>query len=294
VLSGAGKQRYGGGKTIKDQVMAHIYDNPELQPGAYVARGRETNDEEGGAGLPAKDRGLKVAAAPKEPENTEQMPVSEEGPLNTVTVKKPVKQAVEEEKRQVLRDAIIEALQKEEEKKLRKKEEIPDTKEKLYVKNAGLVILHPFLSTYFTRCGLLDKGKFVSDEAQARAVHLLQYLVFETEQNQEQDLALNKLLCGMPFHQPVPAGIEVSEQEKKVSAELILAVLQQWDKMKNTSPAGFKATFLHREGVLQEEENAWVLRVEQKALDVLLQTLPWGLGLIKAMWMEKPLLIEWT
>jgi len=163
----------------------------------------------------------------------------------------------------------------------------------IYVNNAGLVLLNPFLTTYFTRLGMLEDGKFVSNEAQMRAVHLLQYLVDGSHQNAEHMLVLNKILCNMPVEEPVPQGIMLTEKEKTISEELLKAVLNSWDKLKNTSIQGLRGSFLQRTGSLVYKDDAWNLRVEQRGYDVLLQTLPWSIGMIKTSWMDTFLYVEW-
>jgi hypothetical protein len=71
-------------------------------------------------------------------------------------------------------------------------------------------------------------------------------------------------------------------------------VIQQWEKMKNSSIEGFQAAFLQREGALRETNDAWHLRVEQRGYDVIMQTIPWGIGMIKTPWMDKVLYTEWV
>ncbi len=167
-------------------------------------------------------------------------------------------------------------------------------KDKIYIKNSGLVILHPFLSTYFTRLQMLDKGDFINEEMRHRAVHLLQYLAFGTESNEEHELVLNKILCNIPVEEPVMISIEITEYEKTVSAELLNAVIAQWDKLKNSTAESLQASFIQREGALYKVEDTWNLKVEQRGYDVLLQTLPWGLGMVKTSWMTDFIIVEWT
>jgi hypothetical protein len=169
----------------------------------------------------------------------------------------------------------------------------PDPNEKIYIQNAGLVLLHPFFSTYFTRLGMLENGLFINEEARMRAVHLLQYLVDGASDNPGPLLVLNKLLCNIPLEEPVIHGISLTEQEKSVSAELLTAVISRWDKLKNTSVAGLQASFLQRDGALYFEDNAWRLKVEHRGYDILLQTLPWSIGMIKTNWMSNALYVEW-
>jgi hypothetical protein len=164
----------------------------------------------------------------------------------------------------------------------------------IYIENAGLVLLHPFLSTYFSRLGLLGPEGFTGEAAQFKAVHLLQYLADGMEEHPEQELALNKILCGLPVDEPVPLHLSFTEQEKEVSAELLNVLRVQWEKLKNTSNEGIRASFLQRQGALTETGEGWKLRVEQRAYDVLLQTLPWGLGMIRLSWMKKIIYTEWS
>ncbi len=167
---------------------------------------------------------------------------------------------------------------------------VPDT---IYIRNAGLVILHPFLSTYFNRLQMLEKGDFINEEMRHRAVHLLQYLAFGTDTCEEHELVLNKILCNIPVDEPVTLGIQLTEQEKTISSELLNAVLVQWDKLKNSTPASFQASFIQRDGGLYKVEENWNLKVEQRGYDVLLSTLPWGVGMVKTSWMTDFIYVEW-
>lgn len=171
---------------------------------------------------------------------------------------------------------------------------IPEnTLEKIYVQNAGLVLLYPFLALFFSRLQLTEKGKFVSDEAQFRAVHLLQYLVDGLFEHEEPLLPLAKLLCGMPLSAPLPPGITPLPEETDLAAELFKAVFQQWEKMKNATVDGFRQSFLLRNGMLSHQSDHWTLRVERRGYDLLLQTLPWSYGTVRLPWMKEMLYVEW-
>jgi hypothetical protein len=195
----------------------------------------------------------------------------------------------EDELRQLKEE--IQEQQQDEHKKSAK--EILSDQDSIYIHNAGLVILHPFLSTYFNRLNMIKDGDFINSEFRHRAVHLLQYLAFGTEKNEEHELVLNKILCNIPIDEPIISGIMMTEFEKSVSAELINAVLVQWDKLKNTSAESFQASFMQRDGALSRIEENWNLKVENRGYDVLLNTLPWGLGMIKTPWMTEFIYVEW-
>lgn len=166
--------------------------------------------------------------------------------------------------------------------------------EKVYIENAGLVLLHPFLSTLFDRTGLVKNGEFVNDEAKFRAPHLLQYLVNFQQESPEHALLLNKILCGIEYQEAVASGIVLTELEMNTANELLYVVTQQWEKLKNTSINGLQESFLQRSGSLCLSSEGWTLVVENKAYDVLLQTLPWGLSFIKNSWMTEPIFVEWS
>jgi hypothetical protein len=164
---------------------------------------------------------------------------------------------------------------------------------RIYAGNAGLVLLHPFFNIFFSRLHLVEKGKFVSDTAMHRAAHLLQYLVDGLPEHEEHLLVLNKLLCGIPLNDPLPLEIELLPEEIELANELFRILFLQWDKMKNATIDGFRQSFLQRQGVLSHNADHWVLRVEQRGYDMLLQTLPWGYSTIRLPWMKELLYVEW-
>ncbi|MES2004844.1 MAG: contractile injection system tape measure protein [Bacteroidota bacterium] len=203
------------------------------------------------------------------------------------------------EREEALQDLIrqeMERLRLQAEAQMKKESEKPrqGKPNKIYIRNAGLVLLHPFLGAYFTRNGLLENGRFVNEEAQQRAVVLLQYLVNGRTQTDEFELPLNKILCGLMPEDPIPLEITITEEEESVSNELFKVIFERWEKMKNSSVAGFRASFLQREGALSENEENWELRIEQRSYDMLLDTLPWAFGMIKNTWMNQILTVEWT
>ena len=62
----------------------------------------------------------------------------------------------------------------------------------------------------------------------------------------------------------------------------------------NTSIEGLQQSFLQRSGKLVQKENDWMLQVEQRPFDIVLASLPWGIGIIKNKWMRGMLWVEWT
>jgi hypothetical protein len=45
--------------------------------------------------------------------------------------------------------------------------------------------------------------------------------------------------------------------------------------------------------LIRKEDGDWLLQVESRTFDVLLEHLPWGISMIKLPWMKKMLWVEW-
>jgi len=166
--------------------------------------------------------------------------------------------------------------------------------EEFFTNNSGIVILHPFLFMYLKELELLKENDFINIESQHRAVLLIHYLATGETNVAEFNLLLVKLLCTVDFEEPVPNFIELTEKEKEESANLLKSVTEHWKPLNNTSAEGLQNSFFEREGKLTPTENGWLLKVEQKTIDILLDKLPWGIGIIKLPWMKHTLNVEWN
>ena len=122
----------------------------------------------------------------------------------------------------------------------------------------------------------------------------MQFLVTGKDETEEFDLVLSKILCGIGIDEVVPTTILPYEETKTECDALLMEVVKYWAVLKNTSIGGLREGFLQRNGKLLRVDDGWLLRVEQKATDVLLNHLPWGIGIIKLPWMNEMLFIEWT
>jgi len=165
----------------------------------------------------------------------------------------------------------------------------------IYGSNSGVILLHPFLSSYFQEFGLLDaKGEaFTDTRAQMKAVYLLHFLATGQWLCPEPQLAIQKVLCGLPVHHPISREFELTEAEREESDKLLRAVLKHWSALGNTSPDGLREGFLQREGKLQRQDGGWLLQIEKKAMDLLLDKLPWNISLIRLPWLKELIRVEW-
>jgi hypothetical protein len=166
--------------------------------------------------------------------------------------------------------------------------------ESLYIHNSGLSILVPFMPRYFERLNMLDGKAFRSEEDATRGVLLLEYLASGRTEVGEHELVFNKILCGLDVSTPVPTALELTEQETEISQQMLNAVLQNWNKMSNSTVEGLRSSFLLREGLLREQDEHWSLQVSSAPHDALLSFLPWSISVISLSWADKQLQVEWN
>jgi hypothetical protein len=161
------------------------------------------------------------------------------------------------------------------------------------VRNAGIVLLNSYISMLFERLNLIKDKKFEDANAQEHAAHYLQYVVTGLCQSEETQLALNKVLCGLPLSKPVHDSLEISEENKNLIEGLIKAAINYWPAIGDCSVDGFRGNWLVRDGLLIEQEEKWELVVEKRAYDILINHSPFSFSIIKHAWMNKPLHVTW-
>jgi len=163
----------------------------------------------------------------------------------------------------------------------------------IFVSQAGLVILHPFLEYFFKDFGLIQDDDFVDIHARQLGVHLLHYLATGQVNAFEYDLYFEKFFCCWPADAVIERIVDIPQLMCDEADNMLLAVIRHWKALKNTSPGGLREGFLTRNGKLIESENPARLIIEKKDMDVLLATLPWGIGVVKLPWMREPFYVEW-
>jgi hypothetical protein len=170
--------------------------------------------------------------------------------------------------------------------------------EPIFIANAGLVLANPFLPVLFDRLGLMVTGengkpRLADEHAASRAAHLLQYLVDGRVDRPEPLLVLNKILCGMPVAAPVERAIEPTDAERETCDGLLQAMVEHWPMIRGTSIAGLRETFLQREGKLVRREDTWQLEVQRRTVDILMENLPWSIGVVFHPWMASAVHVTW-
>ncbi len=195
---------------------------------------------------------------------------------------------------ETLRKQSLDKKKKEQEEGQKKFNEFQeDNSESIYIANAGLILFHPFLQTFFSRTGLMQNGQFNDIDSRNRAVLLLQYLANGKTAYEEHELVLNKILCDVPVEEAIPVMFSPTEQEVETSEELFRVFIERWPKIKNSSMDGLRASFILRAAMLKFIDGNWSMKVEQKGYDILLQSYPWTFGYIKTSWMQNTIIVEW-
>ncbi len=163
------------------------------------------------------------------------------------------------------------------------------------VTGAGACLLWPFLARFFARLGLLDDKEtgFAGAIAQRRAVLLLHHLATGEGDAPEFALMLPKVLCGLPPFDPCEIIEPVTTAEAAEAVQLLDAVIAHASCLGTISHAGLRETFLMRQGTLATRDGAWLLRLEQRSADVLLQRIPWTLQWLRLPWMQAAMRVEW-
>jgi hypothetical protein len=177
----------------------------------------------------------------------------------------------------------------------------PDTRpdfgleEQVRVKQAGLVLLHGSLQQLFESLQwiqLPEKG--ILPQYHARAIHLLEFLAGGNGRAPEYDMALHKLLCGIPLDTPVEKDVQLAASEKNAALALLDATALQYFPQGHVNRGRLRSGFLQREGRLQYEKGQWQLQVARQAAASLQAGLPWETACIALPWMQQPLTVQWT
>lgn len=171
----------------------------------------------------------------------------------------------------------------------------PSKKEtKLIIDDAGLVLLHPFLPTLFSRTGLLDdKNKFKDLTSKEKAAHFLRYTSGNVQLHFDHLMNLEKVFCGLPVQFPLTPDFPISDSEKMEINDMLESVCQYWKPLNGTSTAGLQQSFLRRKGIITFDGGTWLIRVEGMTVDILMDDLPWEISTILFPWTEDLFVVDW-
>ncbi|MFL9833773.1 contractile injection system tape measure protein [Chryseobacterium terrae] len=163
--------------------------------------------------------------------------------------------------------------------------------DELYLKNAGLILIHPFLKPLFEHCDLLHpKTQQLTDPE--LCAHLLHYIATGNTNAPEYDMIFEKFLCNIPMHQSINRHIKLSRKHKMQAKNVIESVQHNWNPMKKSSVALLQNEFFQRPGKLVTD-NDFTLTIERKTQDILLEKLNWGISFVKLPWKDRFIFVNW-
>ena len=163
----------------------------------------------------------------------------------------------------------------------------------IVIQNAGLIILWPFFFRLFDKCGFIIDKEFKDVESLQKGILLTQYLVTGSTEFNENELVLNKILCGAPQFMNVDVTLEVDEVYLDLCESLLKGVLKNWEKLSNSSVQTLRETFLIREGILRPVELDYKLNVIKGTFDMLIETIPWNISIIQTTFMKNKITVDW-
>ncbi|WP_109851198.1 contractile injection system tape measure protein [Aquimarina sp. AU58] len=169
--------------------------------------------------------------------------------------------------------------------------DIPEDFEDVYVNHAGLVLVHPFLNQLFKNCGVInEQNEFLDKE---KAVHILHYLATGKEQQLENNMVFEKFLCNLPSKYPINRFVPLENKVKNHADQMLTALIEHWEVIKNSSNDLLRNEFLQRSGKLMHTESRPRIILERKTQDILLDKIPWNISMIKLPWKNKIIFVDW-
>lgn len=166
-----------------------------------------------------------------------------------------------------------------------------DSLETYYINNAGLILLHPFLKAFFMDCQLMDENEKIVDAD--LAVHALHFLSTKEEKAFDFEFVFEKYLIGLSQGTTIAREVEISNEIKEKTDKLLGALKENWTRLGNTGLDTIRNEFINRNGKLVIEAHSNHLFVDRKAQDVLLDSIPWNISLVKLPWQKRHLFVNW-
>lgn len=155
--------------------------------------------------------------------------------------------------------------------------------------DAGLVLLWPLLTRFFTQQGWWQDTHW-QDQGQAQAFYFLKALLAPSDDADALELISAKLLTG---YAPDAFIGEDSTLEAPCTQDFWQQLLHACPYLNKLGPEGTKQLFLQRQGTWKPCEFGYTLEVDTHVSDVVLNHLPWPLSFIKLLWQDAALRVHW-
>ena len=159
----------------------------------------------------------------------------------------------------------------------------------IYAGCAGIVLLHPFLPRFFEGSGS-PGDRSCSPSARSRLLHFLA----TGQARSPNTISAPKLLCNVPPETPVESRDRAERGRGRRSGGAAggggpaLGCLRRYVGLTACGHISGAAGQAFAAGRRRRAAGG------ARSYDILLDRLPWGIGLIQLPWMEKTLWVEWT
>ncbi|MBB6458865.1 contractile injection system tape measure protein [Flammeovirga kamogawensis] len=163
------------------------------------------------------------------------------------------------------------------------------------IPNAGLVIIAPYIQLFFNRQGLLKENNkaFKNEKSLLKGVALLLYIAHKNVLvEEESQLILPKILCGLKLEETISIDFNLTDDEKESADFLLSTVIEHWSSLKQMEPDSLRVMFFIREGLLTLNDD-WTLEVEKGTYDIFVKMLPWSIKMTMLPWMDNKLNCKW-
>lgn len=162
------------------------------------------------------------------------------------------------------------------------------------IQYAGLILLHPFLMSFFKNIGVLnDNETNISSKKYNLLFHSLFYLATGHSYSHNYDMVFIKWFLNIPDEFNIALHFELCEAVKNEADALLYSVIENWSSLKHTSNDGLRAIFLQRSAILKEEEDCFMLFMDSKLIDLLKEHIPWNPNLFRVCWKPKIIRSDW-
>ncbi|HWW41502.1 MULTISPECIES: contractile injection system tape measure protein [unclassified Pedobacter] len=161
------------------------------------------------------------------------------------------------------------------------------------IKNAGIVLLNNYIPMLFERLKLTDRYKFPNIQSQHQAANVLHYLMTGNSIEQQDDLHLIKVLCGLPLSEQIEQLPSIPENDKELMNNVLTAMIANWPAIGLSSIDLLRENWLLRNGSLVEHSCEWELHIEKRSYDVIINRSPFTFSVVKFPWMDNTLHVYW-
>lgn len=159
---------------------------------------------------------------------------------------------------------------------------------------SGLALLSSFFPVLFKNLDFLDDEDKIREEKISPAMNTLYYLASgNTSIPEDFDSRYCLLLLGVKETHQTTLSHKISVTEIEEADHMLGSFMSHCPAIATLLLQGVREGFFQRGGTIMDMGSNYQLEMDSHPLDVLLRTVPWGIGVSFHPWMDKPLIIEW-